>query len=224
MLRALVILAGLAFVAPPLAAQDSTIPPAPDADTDAAPGGQPRPKARPDAAPGAAADADVATDPGDAGPVGDAPEPPMTLDRLARIIDALDPRAESNGTAWRLNVSGLKVLVVTDAAADRMRVMTPVREADEMTREELMRVIQANFDTALDARYAVAKDVLWAVFIHPLSPLEKDEFISGLGQVINITRSYGSLYSGGALRYGGGDSGALQRKLIDDLLEQGKDI
>jgi hypothetical protein len=105
-----------------------------------------------------------------------------------------------------------------------MRAMTPVAKAEDLTPEDLSRVLQANFDTALDARYAIAKDILWAAFIHPLKPLEKDEFISGLGQVVNLAQSYGTLYSGGALQYGGGDSGALQRALIDDLLKKGEEL
>jgi len=202
MSRTLALLAALVLAGSPLAAQDGPNDPAPGADT----------------APDPATETET-TDRDE-----DGPEPPMTLDRLDRIVTALDPQAESNDTAWQLSVDGLKVMVITDAAADRMRIVTPVRRAPEMTQEELMRVMQANFDTALDARYAIAQDLLWSTFIHPLSPLERDQFISGLGQVVNLVRSYGTLYSGGALRYGGGDSGALQRKLIDDLLEKGKGI
>ena len=185
MVRALAVLAAVVLAAPPLAAQQSAT--EPETET--------RPEPRPET--------DTVTE---------GSEPPMTLDRMDRIVTALDPQAESNGTAWQLSVDGLKVMIVTDAAADRMRIMTPVRKAAEMTQQELMRVMQANFDTALDARYAIAQDLLWSTFIHPLSPLERDQFISGLGQVVNLVRSYGTLYSGGALRYGGGDSGALQRK------------
>jgi hypothetical protein len=116
------------------------------------------------------------------------------------------------------------VLIVTDETADRMRAITPVAKSDEVSTEDMQRILQANFDTALDARYALAKDILWSAFIHPLTPLEKDQLISGLGQVVNLAQSYGTLYSGGALQYGGGDSGALQRALIDDLLKKGEDI
>lgn len=151
-------------------------------------------------------------------------EPAMTLDRLDTIIRALDPQAQSNGTVWQLGINDVQVLIVTDETADRMRAMTPVAKAEDLSPEDLSRVLQANFDTALDARYAIAKDILWAAFIHPLKPLEKDEFISGLGQVVNLAQSYGTLYSGGAPQYGGGDSGALQRALIDDLLKKGEEI
>ncbi len=154
----------------------------------------------------------------------DAYEAPMTLETLDAIIRALDPDAKTNGTAWQMVIAEVTVLIITDTHADRMRAISFIRETEGITPEEMTRMMQANFDSALDARYAIAQGRLWAAFIHPLSPLEKNEFISGLGQVVNLTTSYGTLYSGGALQFGGGDSGALQRKLIDDLLKKGEEI
>ena len=151
-------------------------------------------------------------------------EPPMTLPRLGEIIQTLDPEAQLAGTSFRLAIDDVPVLIITDPVADRMRAMVPIRDASDMTPEEVMRVLQANFDSALDARYAVAQGRLWAVFIHPLSPLERDQFISGLGQTINVAKTYGSLYTGGAMQFGGGDSRGLQRQLIDKLLEKGQEI
>ena len=152
------------------------------------------------------------------------PEGPMTLDRLDAIVRALDPEAQSNGSMWQITINEVQVLIVTDVTADRMRAITPVAQTDEVSPEDMQRILQANFDTALDARYAIAKDILWSAYIHPLTPLQKDQLISGLGQVVNLARSYGTLYSGGALQFGGGDSGALQRQLIDELLKKGEDI
>jgi len=166
---------------------------------------------------------DVAPD-ADSPPAEAAPEAPMTLDRLDTILRALDPEAQSNGHMWQITINDVQVLIVTDETADRMRAITPVTKAIDVSADEMARILQANFDTALDARYAIAKDVLWSAYIHPLSPLQKDQLISGLGQVVNLAQSYGTLYSGGALQYGGGDSGALQRALIEDLLKKGEEI
>lgn len=151
-------------------------------------------------------------------------EPPMTLTRLGEIIAILDPDNRSDGSRFQMTIEDVPILIVTDARADRMRAMVPIRSISEMTNEEVMRVMQANFDTALDARYAVAQGRLWGVYIHPLSPLEKDQFISGLGQAVNLAKTYGSLYTGGAMSFGGGDSVPLQRQLIDRLLERGEEI
>lgn len=151
-------------------------------------------------------------------------EAPMTLQRLGEIVAALDPESQTNGRQFQLTIADVPILIVTDPLADRMRAMVPIRSVEDMTAEEVMRVMQANFDTALDARYAVAQGRLWGVFIHPLSPLEKDQFISGLGQAVNLAKTYGSLYTGGAMSFGGGDSVPLQRQLIDRLLERGQEI
>jgi hypothetical protein len=91
-----------------------------------------------------------------------------------------------------------------------------------MTEAELRRVMQANFDSALDARYAIARGRLWAVFIHPLAALDRKELLSGLIQTINIARSYGQSYSGGASVFGGGDSNDIYRRLLEELLEKGE--
>ena len=102
--------------------------------------------------------------------------------------------------------------------------MVAIRSADELSKEELYRMMQANFDTALDARYAIANGTVWAAFIHPLSTLEKDQLISGLAQTINIAVTYGTSYTGGAIQFGGGDSDGLQRQLIEELLKKGEEI
>lgn len=151
-------------------------------------------------------------------------EPPMSYERLGKIIFALDPDARPRGPGFEMTISDVPVLVVTDQQADRMRAMVPIRSAGDLTAEDMMRMMQANFDSALDARYAVANGTLWAVFIHPLSPLQKDQFISALGQTVNVASTYGTLYSGGAMQFGGGDSNSLQRELIDELLKKGEEI
>jgi hypothetical protein len=151
-------------------------------------------------------------------------EPPMTLSRMAEIVFALDPNAQSSGSAFQLVVDTVPLLIVTDPEADRMRIMTPVAKVGDVSAEELVRVMQANFDTALDARYAIARDTLWSTFIHPLSPLEKNQFISGLGQTVNLAKTFGTLYTGGGRTFSGGDSAPIQRKLIEDLLLKGEEI
>ena len=159
----------------------------------------------------------------DAAPAPEA-DGPMTPVRLGRILTALDPSARFTGNGWEIVIEDVPVLIVFDPLADRMRAMVPVRGAEAMTEEELMRVLQANFDSALDARYAVANGRLWTVFLHPLRSLERDQLISGIGQAVNAATTYGTLYTGGAGQFGSGDSGRLQAELLERLLDRGRDI
>ncbi|MEM6623350.1 MAG: hypothetical protein AAF674_14065 [Pseudomonadota bacterium] len=145
---------------------------------------------------------------------------PMTAERMAEIATALDETSEAQGNLISLTVEGVPVLIVYDVAADRMRAITPIRSADGLDAAQMTRLLQANFDTALDARYSVANGKLWAAFIHPLSALGKEDLISGIGQVVNLALTYGGTYSSGALSFGGGDS----RGLIEDLLKRGERI
>lgn len=148
----------------------------------------------------------------------------MTPARMAQIVLALDPDAEVAGPGFTFTIDDIPVLIVTDVRANRMRAMVPIRAAETMTVEEMQRVMQANFDSALDARYAIAQGRLWAIFIHPFKELERDQLISGIAQTVNVAKTYGTLYTSGAGQFGGGDSRDLQRALIEELLERGQDI
>lgn len=143
---------------------------------------------------------------------------PMTAARLGELILKVDPNAELNGSSWVLQVTDLEVIVVYDIDADRMRILIPIGGTDEMQKDELLRLLQANFDSALDARYAIAQDTLWGTYIHPLSELSDEEFLVGLAQTANVVTSYGTSYSSGMFIFGGGDSADIERqRLIEEL-------
>ena len=149
-------------------------------------------------------------------------EGPMTLERLAGIVQAIDGDVIAQGPTLQFSIDGIPVIIVADVEADRMRAMVPIASSEGLSQDDLLRMMQANFDTALDARYAVANGRLWGVFIHPLSPLKQDQLISGLVQTINVARTYGQTYSGGAHVFGGGDSNGLYQDLFEELKKKGE--
>ena len=146
----------------------------------------------------------------------------LSVEDILQTLAALDPDARSTGVGIELTIEDVPVLVIIDPVNDRMRAMVPIRSVSDMDEADFRRVLQANFDTALDARYAIAQGKLWGVFIHPLSPLERNELISGIGQSVNLALSYGTAYSSGAVGFGAGDSGPILRNLIDRLLDKGQ--
>ncbi len=153
------------------------------------------------------------------------PEPPaapaaptgMNLERLNELLLQLDPDLNQQGPGWELQFRDRRLLVVADGNADRMRIMSPVIESAGLDQQELYRLLQANFDSALDARYAVAQDILWSVFIHPLSPLDERQLASAIFQVYNAAATFGTIYSSGELTYGGGDSNEALEELREEL-------
>ena len=126
-----------------------------------------------------------------------------------------------DGNVWTFEIAKRQVIVITDPIAERMRILVPVIEADKLDAIMLKRLMQANFDSALDARYAVAQDLLWGVYIHPLVSLNEKDFISGLSQALKVVENFGGSYSSGAIIFGGGDSTNIQAKqLLEELQQQ----
>ncbi len=145
----------------------------------------------------------------------------MTPERLGELILRVDSEAVLDGTTWLMVVEGIEAVVIYDAAADRMRIMIPIEPADELEQAELVRLMQANFDSALDARYAIAQGMLWGTYIHPLSTLTDEQFLVAIGQTVNVVTSYGTSYSSGLFIFGSGDSAEIERqRLIDELRRQ----
>ncbi|MFK7888381.1 MAG: type III secretion system chaperone [Gammaproteobacteria bacterium] len=142
----------------------------------------------------------------------------MTADRLATILLRVDKKARIEDNVIEFEIQQYPVVMVFDETADRMRLMSPVGKIEDMDEAEMLRLMQANFDSALDARYAVANDILWGLFVHPLSTLTEEEFLVAIGQTINVVVTFGKSYSSGVFVYGGGDSSGIERrKLIDQL-------
>lgn len=137
----------------------------------------------------------------------------MSNERLGTLIRKIDDDAEGQSGFWRFTVAQRELLVITDENANRMRILTGVIEVKDLEEGRLTRLMQANFDSALDARYAIARGVLWSAFLHPLSTLYEQDFVSGVAQVVNLADTYGSTYSSGAITFGGGDSDELIKEL-----------
>jgi hypothetical protein len=148
----------------------------------------------------------------------------MTLERMAEIVRTIDENATVRGAAMQLTIADVKVTIITDSKNNRMRAFTVVKSLDGVNQQLLYRMLQANFDSALDARYAIAKAHILSVFIHPMKELEKNQLIEGLGQVVNLVKTYGTAFTSGAMTFGGGDSKNLHRQLIDELLKKGEEI
>lgn len=161
----------------------------------------------------------IGADPVSAEPAGSSN---MDNARLGELIKRIDENVTGTPGDWTLTYEGVQARVLTDENADRMRIIVGIARTEQLDKDALYRMMQANFDTALDARYSIANGVLWSTFIHPLANLTDKEFLSGFAQTINLATTYGSTYSSGALRFSGGDSESLENNRYRQLLKKGE--
>jgi len=148
----------------------------------------------------------------------------MDNQRLEAIIQSMVEKHEGRAGYWQFTLDNYQVTVITDEDADRMRIIVPVAKMADIDHSTLRRLMQANFDSALDARYSVARGVLWSAYIHPLSVLSDHQFIDGLAQTVNLAATFGSTYSSGALIFGGGDSQQEQSRYYREIIERSGSI
>ncbi len=126
----------------------------------------------------------------------------MTLDTVSRLLDRLLEDKEGSDGFWHGQRSGVTIYVVADEAHDRIRIMAPIGEMRKADPGFLSILLQANFDRALDAKYAMRKRELWSVFMHPMSTLAPDDLGTFMDQVAKLVQNTGTTYASSELIFG----------------------
>ncbi len=141
----------------------------------------------------------------------------MSERKVEKVFKKLNLEIEGDEGVWMVNFSDRWVLVFADDSADRMRIFTPVISRDEIGSDEWERMLEANFHTALDAKYGLYNEYVISVFSHPLSYLDEFQIISALEQVVNLADTFGTSYASTSILFGK----AAERSTKDDTVADG---
>lgn len=128
----------------------------------------------------------------------------MTLEELESTFEAEGEELDGGEGAWEFDYDGVRMACLTDLHFDRMRLIAPILHVSDLEDDQRDAMLEANFHTALDARYAFSGGVVYAAYIHPLSPLTLEELRAAMSQVASLVRSFGTSYSSGMLMFGSG--------------------
>lgn len=129
------------------------------------------------------------------------PAESMSPERLDQIYRLLGENVVSGHNVWSFSYGGIDVTSVISVPFDRMRIMAPIIAIDEVTEAQKDRLLEANYESALDVRYGVNEGILYAAFIHPLSTLNDRSVASALRQVATLAATFGSHYTSGELQF-----------------------
>ena len=128
---------------------------------------------------------------------------PMDGEVLQKIIrEFSDEKFIVNNNVIEFSYKEVPLYCIYDESHDRMRIISPVKKYSQVTDKEKNSMMEANFHSALDARYASSGGVLYAAYIHPLSPLKEKDVIFGIYQVVSLHLTFGKDYSSGLLSFG----------------------
>ena len=127
----------------------------------------------------------------------------MTQDHLHDLIHEVGSDVTISGNLVHFRFDGAELLCVSDANADRMRIISPIAELAEMDSEQLLLALAANFHSTLDVRYAISEGIVYSAFLHPLTPLSDEQAVSAIAQVARARNTFGNEYSSGEMFFGG---------------------
>lgn len=127
----------------------------------------------------------------------------MTNDKLEEIFTRKADTLSGYSGYWEIIHKDRQLLCITDVNHNRMRIISPIAKTDLLDKDLLLDALTANFHSALDVKYAISKDLLWSVFIHPLKELSVTEAESALDQVANAAINFGTTFSSTEMIFGG---------------------
>ncbi len=119
----------------------------------------------------------------------------MTTTAMGKLLESYLTDLEGEKGFWRGNRNEVPVFVFSDDEHDRMRLMAPIGVVEELDPDLLHVLLQANYDRALDARYAMRNKELWAVVVHPLATLATDDLPSMFDQLVLLVKNTGTTFA-----------------------------
>jgi hypothetical protein len=123
-------------------------------------------------------------------------------DVLRRYVDDFVDQERT----WTLQYEDIPIHIIADLKSDRLCVMSPIPDQDLTDPTLLFRLLRANFETAIDARYSIWQGTLYALFLHPLASVAPDQFVDAMEQVVTLVKTTGTTFSSTDLRFGGDSS------------------
>jgi len=126
----------------------------------------------------------------------------MTLEKMISIIKQIAKEVEVDQGNLTFEYDGSTLAIISDTNANRMRIVSPVIEASQMSEEQVVATLISNYHLALDARYAIGNGILYSVYVHSLEELTETMLKSAVRQVATLRKTFGNGYTSGEFSFG----------------------
>ena len=87
------------------------------------------------------------------------------------------------------------LFITFDEARERIRIFTPILNTNDLQPGQLERMMEANFHSATEAKYALFEGFVVSVFMHPVQDLNDTVLQMGLTQVSRLHNTFGTSYT-----------------------------
>ncbi len=87
--------------------------------------------------------------------------------------------------AWQIKNSQIHLLVILSEDHTWLRLLSPIAAANQ-AQSLLPQLLENNFDTTQEVRYAINQNVLWGVFHHRLASLTSEDLESAIASLASL--------------------------------------
>jgi hypothetical protein len=115
---------------------------------------------------------------------------------LADVLGKVARDLRPAGGGWTFRYGGAYFALAADPTHDQMRLFTVVAAEQQFGDGQLEAMLEANFRSSHEAKYALNRGKVLAVFCHRLSDLSEEMLLSGLSQVMQLLLTFGTSYEG----------------------------
>ena len=123
----------------------------------------------------------------------------MNFKKLDATLTQISDSIVGNNSQWRFTIKNVPFICIADSTYNRMRIISPIANSNRLTDKLKTAALMANFHTALDVKYAISDNVLWAAFIHPLKELSQKQLLDAVSQVYYANVNFGTSFSSTSL-------------------------
>jgi len=129
----------------------------------------------------------------------------MDNPKLKQILNSNSEEIWGEEGSWQFFYGERLLFIVTDEVKNRMRIFTPIIEEKDMENGDIRQMLEANFHSALDAKYCTYEGFVISVYNHPLEELSEQQLIDAMRQVVTLADNYGSSFSSTNVIFGDDD-------------------
>ena len=144
----------------------------------------------------------------------------MNNEKMGTILESVSDSIQGQNGQWQFKIKDVLLMCITDTNHNRMRIISPITEAKRFDDKLKSAALVANFHTALDVKYAIADDVLWSVYIHPLKELTEAQVRDAVSQVYAANITFGTTFSSTDLVFPGSNKKEEKKKKKELIREE----
>ena len=144
----------------------------------------------------------------------------MNNEKMGTILESVSDSIQGQNGQWQFKIKDVLLMCITDTNHNRMRIISPITEAKRLDDKLKSAALVANFHTALDVKYAIADDVLWSVYIHPLKELTEAQVRDAVSQVYAANITFGTTFSSTDLVFPGSNKKEEKKKKKELIREE----